>query len=51
MPPHLAKIGVVLDMPLIFTSGQEEQMQEPLMPIMEEIVPEAFATRIKRSDV
>ena len=47
----LAKVAIALNMPLIFTSSQEDQMQGPLMPSLEEIAPEAFATRIKRPGV
>ena len=47
----LAKVAMALDMPIVFTSSQEDQMQGPLMPDLETIAPEAFAARIKRPGV
>ncbi len=47
----LARTAIALNMPLVFTSSQEDQMQGPLMPALEEIAPEAFAERIKRPGV
>ncbi len=47
----LAKVAVALEMPIVFTSSQEDQMQGPLMPELEKIAPEAFAARIKRPGV
>lgn len=47
----LAKVAVALNMPIVFTSSQEDQMQGPLMPDLEKIAPEAFAARIKRPGV
>ena len=47
----LARTAVALNMPIVFTSSQEDQMQGPLMPALEEIAPEAFAARIKRPGV
>lgn len=47
----LAKVAVALNMPLVFTSSQEDQMQGPLMPALMEIAPEAFRARIKRPGV
>ena len=47
----LAKVAMALNMPLVFTSSQEDQMQGPLMPVLEKIAPEAFAARVKRPGV
>ncbi len=47
----LAKVAVALNMPLVFTSSQEDQMQGPLMPALEVIAPDAFSARIKRPGV
>ena len=47
----LAKVAMALNMPIVFTSSQEDQMQGPLMPDLEKIAPEAFAARIKRPGV
>jgi len=47
----LARVAVELNMPVVMTSSMEENMQGPLMPALEEIVPEAFAARVKRPGV
>ncbi len=47
----LAKVAVALNMPLVFTSSQEDHMQGPLMPALETIAPDAFGARIKRPGV
>ncbi len=47
----LAKVAVALNMPIVFTSSQEEQMQGPLMPDLESIAPQAFCKRVKRPGV
>ena len=47
----LARTAVELGMPIVFTSSMEDQMQGPLMPVLEEIAPEAFASRIRRPGV
>ena len=47
----LAKAAIALNMPIVFTSSQEDQMQGPLMPDLEGIAPEAFSARIKRPGV
>ena len=47
----LAKVAIALNMPLVFTSSQEDQMQGMLMPALEDIAPEAFAARVKRPGV
>lgn len=47
----LAKAAVILDMPVILTSSQEDRVQGPLMPELAEILPEAFADRVKRAGV
>ncbi|ADI04635.1 Isochorismatase hydrolase [Streptomyces bingchenggensis BCW-1] len=43
----LAKTAKALGIPLILTSSQEENMQGPLMPELEEIAPEEFAAAVK----
>ena len=47
----LAKAAAATDMPVVMTSSQEDQtdVQGPLFPELEEILPDAFATRIKRA--
>lgn len=47
----LARTAIKLDMPVVFTSSMEDQMQGPLMPALEEIAPKAFAERIQRPGV
>ena len=47
----LAKAARALNMPVILTSSMEEQVQGPLMPELQAILPEAFAARIKRVGV
>lgn len=39
----LAKAATVLGIPAVLTSRQEERAQEPLLPELEAILPEAFA--------
>ncbi|MEA5461875.1 isochorismatase family protein [Arcicella sp. LKC2W] len=47
----LAKMAKVLNIPVVFTSSQEYAAQGPLMPEFENILPEAFAARIKREGI
>src|SRR3989442_3475712 len=47
----LAKTAHILHIPVVLTSSQEENIQGPLMPELREIVPAAFATRIKRAGI
>lgn len=47
----LAKAAKILNLPVILTSSQEERIQGPLMPELEEILPTAFATRVKRAGI
>ena len=45
----LAKTAKLLGIPAILTSSQEQNQQGPLMPELEQILPEAFAARVKRA--
>jgi nicotinamidase-related amidase len=47
----LAKAAKVLNMPVVLTSSMEEQAQGPLLSELEEILPEQFASRVKRFGV
>jgi nicotinamidase-related amidase len=47
----LAKAAHILDIPTVLTSSQEDRMQGPLLPEFEEILPDAFAQRVKREGV
>ena len=44
----LAETAKILNMPVVLTSSMEEYAQGPLMPELEQILPEAFANRVKR---
>jgi nicotinamidase-related amidase len=47
----LAKAARILDMPVVLTSSQEDRVQQPLMPEIAQILPEAFAARVKRGGI
>jgi nicotinamidase-related amidase len=47
----LAKMAKVLGIPVVLTSSQEQNVQGPLLPELEGILPEAFAARVKRAGV
>lgn len=47
----LAKAAKILGLPVVLTSSQEDHVQGPLMPELEEILPEAFAARVKRDGI
>jgi nicotinamidase-related amidase len=47
----LAKIAKILNMPVVLTSSQEEMFQGPLLPELADIVPDAFAVRVKRAGI
>jgi nicotinamidase-related amidase len=47
----LAKAAKILNMPVILTSSQEDRIQGPLMPELAQILPEAFAARVKREGI
>lgn len=47
----LAKSAKILNIPVILTSSQEENVQGALMPELSSILPEAFKTRIKRAGI
>jgi len=47
----LAKTAKILNLPVVLTSSQEGNVQGPLMPELQEILPEAFAARIKRAGI
>jgi nicotinamidase-related amidase len=44
----LAKTARILKLPVVLTSSMEEHAQGPLLGELEEILPDAFAARIKR---
>jgi nicotinamidase-related amidase len=47
----LAKAAKVLNLPVVLTSSQEDRIQQRLMPEFEEILPEAYAARVKRQGI
>jgi nicotinamidase-related amidase len=47
----LAKTAKILGIPVVLTSSQEQNIQGPLLPELEGILPEAFAVRVKRAGI
>ena len=47
----LAKMAKILNLPVVITSSQEENAQGPILPEIANILPEAFAARVKRPGV
>jgi len=47
----LARAAKILGIPAVLTSSQEDMLQGPMLPELKEILPEAFAARVKRAGV
>jgi nicotinamidase-related amidase len=47
----LAKTATILNIPVVLTSSQEQNIQGALLPELEHILPEAFAARIRRAGI
>jgi nicotinamidase-related amidase len=47
----LAKIAKAVSIPTVLTSSMEDKVQGPLMPELVQILPDAFAARIKRPGI
>jgi len=47
----LAKTAKILGVPVVLTSSEEQNVQGPLLPELEGILPEAFAARIRRAGI
>lgn len=47
----LAKAAKIMNVPVVMTSSQEDRIQGPLMPELGQVLPEAFANRVKRAGV
>lgn len=47
----LAKTAKILGVPVVLTSSQEENVQGPLLPELERVLPDAFAARIRRAGI
>ena len=47
----LAKAAKILNLPVVLTSSQEDRIQQPLLPELAELLPEAYAARVKREGI
>ena len=47
----LAKTASLLNIPVVLTSSQEEKLQGPLLPELADILPDAFAARVRRAGI
>jgi nicotinamidase-related amidase len=47
----LARVANALDMPVVLTSSQEDRAQGPLISDLQEILPEAYAQRVRRGGI
>ena len=47
----LAKTAKILNIPVVLTSSQEQNLQGPLLTELEQILPDAFAARVKRAGI
>lgn len=47
----LAKTAKILGVPVVLTSSQEQNVQGPLLPELDQILPEAFAARVQRAGI
>ncbi|MBO9561139.1 MAG: isochorismatase family protein [Niastella sp.] len=47
----LANIASALKLPVVLTSSMEDNVQGPLIPELKEILPDAFAARVKRPGI
>jgi nicotinamidase-related amidase len=47
----LAKTAKILNIPVVLTSSQEQNAQGPLLPELEQILPDEFAARVKRAGI
>jgi nicotinamidase-related amidase len=48
---RLARAAAILDMPVVFTTSEEEGPNGALLPSLEEILPAAYASRIDRHGI
>ena len=48
---RLARIAKAVSLPVVLTVSMEDQAQGPLVPELQQILPEAFAARIKRPGI
>jgi nicotinamidase-related amidase len=48
---RLARIAKAVGMPVVLTSSMEDHVHGPLVPELEQILPEAFAQRVRRPGI
>jgi nicotinamidase-related amidase len=48
---RLARIAKAVSIPVVLTASMEDQVQGPLVPELEQILPEAFAKRVRRPGI
>jgi nicotinamidase-related amidase len=51
MAVALAKTAKILDLPVVISSSQEDRLQGPVIPELKELLPDAFASRVKRAGI
>jgi nicotinamidase-related amidase len=47
----LARAAQILQIPAVLTSSQEDRLQGPMLPELEELLPKAFSARVRRLGV
>jgi nicotinamidase-related amidase len=47
----LARAAQILDIPAVITSSQEDRLQGPMLPELEQFLPKAYAARVRRLGV
>jgi len=47
----LVRAAQILNIPAVLTSSQEDRLQGPMLPELKQLLPEAFAARIRRLGV
>jgi nicotinamidase-related amidase len=48
---RLARAAAILEIPVIFTTSEEEGENGPLLPSLEQVLPDAYASRIDRHGI
>ena len=47
----LGKAALAYKMPIVMTSSQEDHVQGPLHPMLQQAIPNAYAARVKRAGI
>lgn len=47
----LAKAALILDLPVVLTASQEDHVQGPLLPELRDLLPDAYAKRVRRAGI